>query len=193
VSRFALSEGLSLRPVEEADARELYAVVEANRECLARWMPWAAGQTLADTAEFIRRAREQLANDEGFQAVVLQDERIVGTAGFHGLSRQHGSSSLGYWLAAAAQGRGTMTRVVRALVGHAFGTWELHRVEIRAGVENARSRAIPERLGFSEEGVLREAERVGDRYVDLVLYAMLARDWSGPGAGAGGEAGVGEA
>jgi len=67
------------------------------------------------------------------------------------------------------------------LVDHAFGAWRLHRVEIRAGVENARSRAIPERLGFRREGVLREAERVGDRYVDQVVYAVLAGDWPGPG------------
>ncbi|HWY90420.1 MAG TPA: GNAT family protein [Solirubrobacteraceae bacterium] len=40
-----------------------------------------------------------------------------------------------------------------------------------------RSRAIPERLGFSQEGVVREAERIGDRYVDQVVYAKLATDW----------------
>jgi ribosomal-protein-serine acetyltransferase len=51
-------------------------------------------------------------------------------------------------------------------------------VEIRCGVDNARSRAIPERLGFREEGELLEAERVGDRWVDLSLYAMLAADWA---------------
>jgi ribosomal-protein-serine acetyltransferase len=181
VSSFALSEGVLLRAVEESDAQELHALVDANRDHLARWMPWAAGQTLADTVEFIRRAGEQLVNDDGFQAVVLEDDRIVGTAGFHGVSRSHSSTSLGYWLAESAQGRGTMTRAVCALVDHAFGDWRLHRVEIRAGVENARSRAIPERLGFRREGVLREAERVGDRYVDQVVYAMLAGDWPGRG------------
>ena len=50
-------------------------------------------------------------------------------------------------------------------------------MEIQAAVDNHRSRAIPERLGFREEGVRREAERVGDRYHDLVLYAILAPEW----------------
>jgi ribosomal-protein-serine acetyltransferase len=45
-------------------------------------------------------------------------------------------------------------------------------------VGNARSRAIPERLGFREEGTLREVERVGDRWLDGVIYSMLAADWS---------------
>jgi hypothetical protein len=53
------------------------------------------------------------------------------------------------------------------------------RVEIRAAPENARSRAIPERLGFTQEGTLRQVERVGDRYLDNVVYAMLAEDWKG--------------
>jgi ribosomal-protein-serine acetyltransferase len=75
------------------------------------------------------------------------------------------------------QGRGTMTAAVRALVDHAFGEWGLHRVVIEAAVDNAPSRAVPERLGFREEGVRRAAERHGERYLDLVVYAMLAVDW----------------
>jgi ribosomal-protein-serine acetyltransferase len=70
-----------------------------------------------------------------------------------------------------------MTAAVRTLVDHALSTWRLNRVEIRAAVENRRSRAIPVRLGFRQEGTLREVEKVGDRYLDCVLYSMLAADW----------------
>jgi ribosomal-protein-serine acetyltransferase len=77
-----------------------------------------------------------------------------------------------------------MTAAVRAVVDFAFGAWKLNRVTIQASVENVRSRAVPERLGFREEGVLREVERVGERHVDHVVYAMLAADW--PAAGGGG-------
>ena len=52
--------------------------------------------------------------------------------------------------------------------------------EIRAAVGNARSRALPQRLGFREEGILREAERVGDAYLDVVVYSVLASEWRSP-------------
>jgi len=70
-----------------------------------------------------------------------------------------------------------MTTAVTAMLDHAFGPWDLARVEIRAGVANRRSRAIPERLGFKEEGVLRAAERIGTRVIDHAVYVMTAREW----------------
>ena len=70
-----------------------------------------------------------------------------------------------------------MTAVVSALLDHAFYEWELHRVEIHCAPENARSRAIPERLGFREEARLREAELVGGSYLDSVVYGLLEEEW----------------
>ena len=58
-----------------------------------------------------------------------------------------------------------------------MSVWELNRIEIRAAVGNARSRAIPERLGFREEGTLREAELVDGAALDIVVYSMLASQW----------------
>lgn len=123
-----LSEELYLRPFNEEDATAFHALIEANRARLATWLPWAADQTLDDTAEFIRR-------------------------------------------------KGTMTLAVQALVNHALSVWHLNRVEIRPADENRRSRAIPERLGFSQDGILRSAELVNGRYLDVVVYSMLAADW----------------
>ncbi len=173
----ALDAERSLRPVSDADLDELYALVCANREHLAPWMPWAADVAREGTETFLRTAKEQAANGDGVQLAITQHGRIIGIVGYHYLSRMHNSTSLGYWLDASAQGHGTVTLAVSRLVDHAFDVWQLHRVEIRAAVRNARSRAIPQRLGFAEEGVMRDGERFGDRYVDLVVYSMLAPEW----------------
>ena len=71
-----------------------------------------------------------------------------------------------------------MTRAVAALIEHAVSACDLNRIEIRAAVGNARSRAIPQRLGFQEEGTLREAERVGGAYLDIVVYSLLRSEWA---------------
>jgi ribosomal-protein-serine acetyltransferase len=174
IPRFELSGREHLRLLEESDAPELYAVVDANRAHLAPWMPWASEQTLEDTLDFIRRTRQQLESNDGFQTAIIEEGHIVGIVGFHGISWPNRLTRMGYWLAVPATGHGTVTRAVRVLVDYAFDAWQLNRVEIRVGVDNARSRAIPERLGFTQEGILQQAEYVGGRYIDHVVYALLA-------------------
>ncbi len=174
--RYDLGGPLAVREIRLEDAEELFALVEANQPHLARWMPWAAAPSLGDTRTFITGALAQRARDDGFGAVVIDGEAIIGSVGFHRVDRLNRSTSLGYWLSADRQGAGVMTAAVRALVAHAFDLWELHRVEVDAAPDNLRSRAIPERLGFTREGVRREAERFGERYVDLVVYGLLASD-----------------
>ena len=176
--RHDLPGGASLRLFEEADADELFSRVAANRSYLERWLPWVESTHDPEPIlEFIRMARMQVADNNGFQAAIVEDGRIVGAVGFHGVDWKNESTSIGYWLAEDHQGRGTMTAAVRALVDHAFSVWKLNRVEIRAAVGNTKSRAIPERLGFSKEGVLRKSERIGGRYEDSVVYSMLAEGW----------------
>ena len=150
-----------MRLLEEADTEEMYELVHRNRAYLAEWMPWAAGQTFEGTAAFIQGALRRHAERNGSELALVLDDRIIGAAGFAGIDWVARRTAAGYWLAEEHQGRGLMTRAVRALVDHAFGELELHRVEIQAAEGNHRSRAIPERLGIREEGLLREAELLG--------------------------------
>ena len=121
---------------------------------------------------------------DGFQCCIRYRGRIGGVIGFYRVDWFHRSVEVGYWLAEELQGRGLVTRACRALVAHAFGSMDVHRVEIRAGVDNRRSRAVAERLGFRHEGTLREAQRIGERFVDLAsnlrhftaLYERILED-----------------
>jgi len=176
---YELPGGYRVRIVTEGDADELAAVVDANRAYLAEWLPWAGQSGFETIEDFLRRAHAQVDANNGFQAAIVdQDGAIVGFIGFHGIDWVNRATSLGYWLAEDRQGRGTMTAAVRALTSHAFRVWTLNRVEIRVAVENGRSAAIPERLGFRKEGVLRQAERHGASFKDLVVYSMIADEWT---------------
>ena len=67
-----------------------------------------------------------------------------------------------------------MTAACRTMTRHALGELKLNRVEIRCAVGNERSRAIPKRLGFSEEGRLRGVEWLYDHFEDHIVYSLLA-------------------
>lgn len=174
--RFDLAAGCHLRPVEEADAGELHALIERNRVQLAKWIRWAQDQTLKDTVEFICRARAKAAEETGLDWVILAERAIIGVVGFPTIDRQNRSASIGYWLDEDHQGRGIMTSAVGKLIELAFERWQLTRLEIRADVQNRPSRAVAERLGFRYEGTLRQAYWVGHRYSDDAVYSLLADD-----------------
>ncbi|HET9720406.1 MAG TPA: GNAT family protein [Solirubrobacteraceae bacterium] len=174
---FVLRNGVELQRLDASHVDPLYEIVIRERTRLARWMPWAQGSSRQDIDDFVRRTIEQHEAGQGMQTAIVADGRVAGTIGVHGISWPNASTSIGYWLSELYEGRGIMTSAVRAYTEHAFRGWKLNRMELRAAVENRRSRAVAERLGFVEEGVLRQAERVGNRYHDLVVYSALAREW----------------
>ena len=96
--------------------------------------------------------------------------------GYHQVDRINRSVEIGYWLSADYQGRGIIARACRFLVNYAFTEMGLTRVVIRCAVGNHKSCAVPERLGFKKEGVLRQAEWLYDHFVDLVVYATLKEE-----------------
>ncbi|MDR3684346.1 MAG: GNAT family protein [Geothrix sp.] len=170
--------GLELRPLVLRDAKALFPLVEANRERLRRWLPWVdANYSVLDTRAFILRVRAHARAGIGQSYGLWWKGALVGTAGFVWIDVANHSAAIGYWLAREAEGRGLMTAAVTALLRHGFRTLGLNRIEIRVGIRNRRSRAIPERLGFRREGTLRQVERLAGRFVDHAVYGMLAEEW----------------
>jgi ribosomal-protein-serine acetyltransferase len=172
-----IDERLHLRQLEPAHADELFRVVDANRAHLRQWLPWLDGnRSSSDSLIFIESTLRQAAARDGFQAAIIRDGQIVGVIGHHRIDWENRLTTIGYWLAERWQGQGIATTACRAVVAHAFETLGLNRVQICCATENSRSRAIPERLGFTREGIHREAEWLYDHFVDHAVYARLRRD-----------------
>jgi ribosomal-protein-serine acetyltransferase len=174
--RYDLTPAAHLRLWEESDAEELHALIEANRDHLAPWLPFA-DQPFEKTREFVRNARRAIGERQLLTAIV-EDGRIVGSIGTDGIGPDGHSTGLGYWLAADATGRGLATRAARAYVDHCFGTWRLERVSIRIATGNAPSRRVAQRLGFTHEGTLRHQERVAGAWQDIAIYGLLRNEWA---------------
>lgn len=160
------------------DAKQLFILTDQSKGSLKEWLPFIEkNKSLADTEAFIKSTMTQFSNNNGFQAGIWFEGKIAGVIGFHKIDWHNKSTSIGYWLGESYEGSGLMTKSVKAFVNYAFVELNLNRVEIRAAEENKKSRAVPERLNFSEEGHIRQSEWLYDRYVNHVIYGMLAENW----------------
>lgn len=167
-----------LKPLEAQDAESLFVLTDANRAYLRRWLPWVdSTKSAKDARNFIATCAAQLEQKSALHLGIRYRGEIAGVLGFHHFDQANRSTTMGYWLGEPFQGRGIMTRSCREMCGFAFKEMGMNRVEIRCAVENAKSRAIPERLHFANEGAIRDGEWLYDRFVDLVIYGMLARHW----------------
>ena len=173
-----IDDEVSLKLVEVADSETIFSLIDESREYLREWLPWLDSSTkVTDTKDFIQLCLRNFAERKSVATAILYKETIVGIAGYNSIDWSNKIAYIGYWLTERYQGYGIMTRVAKALTSYAFHELKLNRVDIRAAVENEKSRAIPERLGFKNEGCIRQAEWLYDHYVDHIVYGILAEDW----------------
>jgi ribosomal-protein-serine acetyltransferase len=170
---------LFLRPLQDEDAEELFAMTDQNRSHLLRWLPWVdATRTANDSSLFIRHAIEEQRSLRAIHCAITLRNKIIGVIAFNGIDHFHRTGTVGYWLSRAHTGNGYMTSAVRALVRFGFESLNLNRIEIRVAPENHASRRVCLRLRCRHEGILREAEWLGDRFVDLEVYSLLRAEWN---------------
>jgi ribosomal-protein-serine acetyltransferase len=170
---------IEMRLFDPADAEACFAVVARNRAYLRQWLPWVdRTHSPLDIRTFIETiAIPQFDANNGPNCGVWMDGNFAGGIGCHAINWANRNCSIGYWVDAAHQRKGVITKCCTAMLDYLFGELGLHRVVIECGTENTRSCAIPQRLGFRREGLKREAEWVGGRWVDLVIWSMLDREW----------------
>ena len=175
---FVIDPSTTLRAPHEGDARGLFLLTDDNREHLRRWLPWLDVVTReADTRAYLKATMKQRKEGRGPVFGILHDGALAGVVGFLPIDRVNRAGEIGYWLAHERQGHGTMTQCCDFVVRYGFLTLDLNRIQIAAATENVQSRAIPERLGFKLEGIMRARENLYGRFVDHAVYALLRTEF----------------
>lgn len=168
---------LVLRCVCPEDAPSFEAAVEASRSHLEPWMPWARERLdLEGTMALLRKKRGEFDLDQDyFYGVFAPDDRtVLGSAGLH-TRRGPDAREIGYWVHTAHACRGLATELAAALTKVAFEVSHVRFVEIRVAVENVASARVPQKLGFTEEGILRRRLTLGDgSFADGRLFSLFA-------------------
>jgi ribosomal-protein-serine acetyltransferase len=173
--RLDLGEGVELRDWVPADAEEIFAEADQNRARLREWLPWVDRTASPDDIRaYIQKCEASGGRERAFGIYV--DGVLAGGMGL--TLDEDNAGEIGFWISGAFEGRGLVTAAARALLRFGFRDRGLRRIQLTAAVENERSRAVAERLGMTQEGVLRKAGRIrDDRYLDLVMYSILREEW----------------
>jgi len=164
------------RPGDGAIINE--AIVESFAE-LINWLPWAQEvPSVSESETFASQARESYEARTAIPLILFQKEggRFVGASGFPRINWDVPRVEIGYWCRSSLTGKGYISEAVARVTRFAFESAGANRVEIRVDSRNERSYAIPERLGYTLEGTLRNDSRdlSGQALRDTRLYSMIS-------------------
>jgi RimJ/RimL family protein N-acetyltransferase len=167
-----LSDGvITLRGFESSD---LATIVEICRDPeVPRWTLVPDDYSEQDAHDYLARVADGLADGTraSFAVTGADGGRLLGSAGLMAIDHELSCGEIGYMLAARARGRGAATRAVRLIVGWAFETLGLERLELHIDKHNAPSLAVAARAGFTQvaEPVVQRAETA--HFTDDIFFA----------------------
>jgi ribosomal-protein-serine acetyltransferase len=173
-----LDDTLILETIAEKHAQPMFDLINSSRQHLREWLPWVDHmQTVENFEDHIADCKRREDVESDFAFVILLEDQMAGRIGIHYINYQNKIASIGYWLGDGYQGKGIITKACIALIDYSFHVLEMNRVQIKCATGNFKSQAIPERLNFKKEGIIRQGEFVNGRFVDLYLYSILKEEF----------------
>lgn len=178
------SERLLIRIVAEGDLPSLLTVNGDPQ--VTKFLPYAAWQSLSDAHAWFERMAGIQATGNALQFVIAQrpSQEVIGSCLLFRFEEGSARAELGYVLGRAHWGHGFMREALAALIGTAFGTMGLRRLEAEIDPRNQASSRLIVRLGFTKEGLLRQRWVAKGEVKDVEIFGLLNHEWSGLRSGA---------
>ncbi|MGY8827169.1 MAG: GNAT family N-acetyltransferase [Candidatus Latescibacterota bacterium] len=171
---------LLLRKMRAKDVDALYALFSDPQ--VSRYYDLATFQSRDEAKQLIESFLQRYARRIGLRwAIAHKDtpDQLIGTCGYNIWFQEAHRAVLGYDLLPAHWRQGIMGEALSAVLDLGFSSMQLHRVEALTFPENIASRRLLDRLGFGEEGVLRDYQYLHGRYQSMAIYALLAQERPG--------------
>lgn len=165
-----------LRQTDFADMLAYYSHPDVARYC--EWNPMSDGEVAAilDAQTNVMPGEVGVPLQIGVE--LTTDQRLVGDCSLTVYFPEHRQAEVGFCFHPEYQGRGFASRSLHAVLGFAFETLQMHRIEARCDVRNERSWRLLERVGMRREGHLQQCAFLKGEWIDDYVYAMLASEWS---------------
>jgi len=172
---------LVLRPPRSTDFEAWRTLRDQSADFLMPWEPaWAPDHLDRDT--FLDRIENDAMQITAGTALPLflccrSSGTLFGELTLNNIRKgPHRDGSVGYWIGETFARRGFMREALSALVGHAFQTLDISRIQAACLPGNVASRGLLETSDFAREGVARNYMQIAGKWRDHVIYASLRRD-----------------
>ena len=170
-----------LRLPRYQDYRQWYSLRSESRRFLEPWEPAWRNDELTESSFRTRVIRNEQEFSSG-QAVPLlvftRAENVLLGGLTIGYIRRGAAQCcmIGYWMGERHAGQGHMFGALELAIPYIFSSLQLHRIEAASNPDNTRSIRLLEKVGFRQEGYLREYLKINGEWRDHVMFSLLAAD-----------------
>lgn len=173
-----VNDKIQLKYPDKNDAAPLFTLIQKEGARMSRWLPWVdAMDSVEEEAEFLRNSTEKMARGTLWVATILYEGQPCGMIDIHEISATHHHGEIGYWLAAAVEGKGIMSAALQKTIEIAFTELDLQRLGLLAEAKNVRSQKVALHAHFTQEGIMRKWRVFEDEYQDMVIFSLLKTEW----------------
>ena len=170
-----VDQNIRLKEIGFEHLRPIYNTIDSQRDYLGKWLPFVE---LTKDISFSNQFIEDYLNSDKINLTfaITYQKQFAGLIGLKDTDPDNKKTEIGYWLSENKQGLGIITRSCKTLIDYIFSSKDINRIQIKAATENFKSRAIPQRLGFTLEGIERDGELHTRGFVDLAIYSLLKKE-----------------
>ncbi len=166
---------LIIRPLNKKDIDFLFN--HYNTEDIARFTLISLN-SLDDTKAFLDQYTGKNDNRKFKEGIELKSTRqLIGTVCFVNWNKNDRCAEIGYDLSQEYWGRGFMTEALNVFIRYGFEEMNLNRIEATTNIENERSKNVLIRLGFVQEGILRQKYWFNKIFSDEIIFSLLRDEW----------------
>lgn len=170
------SERFDLIEIEAIHTEDIFALY--SNEEVTKYFDLLPLKNLAEATKEVDFYRNRFLSKEGIRwgIVFKGTDKIIGTIGYNKVIENH-KGRIGYDLLPEYWGKGYMTELLERIIKYGFENYTIERIEAEVMLGNVGSEKLLEKVGFKKEGVLKQWMYWNNRYFDIIMYALLKRDY----------------
>ena len=171
------TQRLQLTQFELSDAPDLFAL--RSHPDVLQYLDAAPAKSEAEMEVMIESKRKGFANNEAITWAIreIDSQKFVGSIGFWKIDKANHRAEIGYMTLPEFWGKGYVSELFPVMLDFAFETLGLHGIDANTNAFNLASQAVLTKFGFQKEAHFRENWYFNGKFLDSVIFCVLARDW----------------